>query len=92
MNAKSANERQQKRRNDLKAQNMKAMYVRGTNGEYDERIRVALAVKKLADEGRLSEDVLNLIIEEAVNVIEPIDRVNRLYIQKMMARYLKEKA
>lgn len=43
-------ERQRKRRERLKNESMKPILVRGSNGKFDERIRIALAIKKLADQ------------------------------------------
>lgn len=51
-------ERQRKRRERLKNESMKPILVRGSNGKFDERIRIALAIKKLADQGRLSDDAI----------------------------------
>jgi hypothetical protein len=86
--AKSANERQQKRRQELKEQHLKTIYVRGKDGEYDERIRVALAVKNLASRGALPQDVIDLIIDEAAMSIPTKDRVNELFIKKIISSYL----
>jgi hypothetical protein len=86
--AKSANERQQKRRQELKEQHLKTIYVRGKDGEYDERIRVALAVKNLASRGSLPQDVIDLIIDEAAMSIPTKDRVNELFIKKLISSYL----
>ncbi|EHP5031025.1 hypothetical protein KPM64_003623 [Vibrio cholerae] len=86
--AKSASERQQKRRQELKDQHLKSIYVRGKDGEYDERIRVALAVKNLALRGELPPDIVNLIIDEAAISIPTKDRVNELFVKKLITNYL----
>ncbi len=90
MNAKTVNERQQKRREQLRVNNMKSLYVRGVNGEYDERIRVALAVKSLADKGLLSAQTIELIIDESIEIMPPKDKINRSFIKKLIANYLRK--
>ena len=47
--AMSDAERQKKRRERLRSEGKHTLLVRGANGEYDERIGIAFAVKKLAE-------------------------------------------
>lgn len=86
--AMSDAERQKKRRERLKNESMKPLLVRGVNGQFDERIRVALAVKKLADEGKLSSDVLDLIISSSSTVFEDENNLTKKYIIKIVSEYL----
>lgn len=51
--AMSDAERQKKRRERLRSEGKHTLLVRGANGEYDERIGIAFAVKKLAEQHRL---------------------------------------
>ncbi|WP_345852572.1 hypothetical protein [Shewanella algae] len=81
-------ERQRKRRAKLKEQSLKPLLVRGDNGEFDERIRVALAVQELASEGLLPQEVIDMIIETATTVIETPEHSTRKYIRKIVTEYL----
>ena len=81
-------ERQKRFREELRRNGMKVLYVRGSGGEFDERIRIALGVQKLAAEGALPPAVLDVIIKAAVDVIPPVDRVNELFIRKLLNNYL----
>jgi hypothetical protein len=81
-------ERQRKRREELKKMDFKNLLVRGKDGEFDERIRVALAVKWLADEGDLSEEILEKIIAASINVLPNEDLVKKKYVRKLISNYL----
>ena len=81
-------ERQRKRREKLKQQSMKTIFVRGNGGEFDERIRIALAIKELANEQAIEGDVIKLIIERAEIVIPTKDLSTRKYIRKIISEYL----
>ena len=83
-------ERQQKRRKKLKQEGKKQVYVRGVDGEYDERIRIAKGVKALANKGLLSEDIINHIIKASIETMPPNDNVNKIYITKLLKEYLKK--
>ncbi len=85
-------ERQRKRRETLKQKNLFPFYVLGKNGFFDERVRIASAVKQLAKDERLPDEVLSLIIEEAVNTPSVKRRVDRLYIKKRIANFLNQKS
>ena len=84
----SAAERQRKRRSRLKAESKKILLVRGVGGEFDERIRVALAVKKLAKEGKISKECIDLIVETSETVFPTAALSTRKYINKIVHRYL----
>lgn len=71
---------------------MKSLYVRGVNGEYDERIRVALAVKSLADKGLLSTETIELIVDESIEIMPPKDNINRSFIKKLVSNYLRKES
>lgn len=86
--AMSDAERQKKRRERLKDEGKRTLLVRGTNGEYDERIRVAFAVKKLAEKKMIPEDVLDLIITASSSVFENEDLLTQRYIKKLVSEYL----
>ena len=85
-------ERQRKRREKLRAEEKKVFYVRGEGGAFDERIRVAYAVKQLVDKGLLSEDVVNMIINESSKVeqFSHESSLNNKYAKKIVSEYLKK--
>ena len=84
----SAAERQRKRRAKLKSESKKPLLVRGDGGEFDERIRVALAVKKLAKEGKISKECIDLIVETSETVFPTTALSTRKSINKIVHRYL----
>lgn len=86
--AMSPAERQRKRRAKLKEDQQKPLLVRGDGGEFDERIRVALAVKELTTEGKLSPEVIELIIQKSEVVFPSKDLSTRKFIRKIVAEYL----
>jgi predicted nucleotide-binding protein (sugar kinase/HSP70/actin superfamily) len=88
--AMSAAERQKKRRAKLKAESKKAIFVKGENGEFDERIRIALAVKSLSLDGRLPHSIIDLIVNESINVFETNEIYMKKYIRKIISEYLME--
>jgi hypothetical protein len=81
-------ERQRKRRAKLKAEAKKLIEVRGSGGEFDERLRVALSIRELALSNKISGDVINLIAKTAENVFPTKDLSTRKYINKMVLDYL----
>ena len=86
--AMSDAERQRKRRENLKMEALKPIYVRGDGGEFDERIRIALAVKSLASGGKLPEEIIGMIAEEAQVVFPTPELHKRKYINKLIRNYL----
>jgi hypothetical protein len=86
--AKSDAERQRKRRAKLKKESQKTLFVRGDGGEFDERIRVALAVKKLAMEGKLPDELIALIAEKSETVFPTNEVSTRKFINKIVLQYL----
>lgn len=83
-------ERQRKRRNKLKMESQKNLLVRGKDGEFDERLRIALAVKELAANGELSSEVIELIVNKSETVFLTEDLSTRKYINKIVSKYLLE--
>lgn len=86
--AMTAAERQRKRRAKLKQNSMKPILVRGTNGEFDERIRIALAVKDLAANGELPPNVIEKIIARSETVFPCNDVATQKFIRKIVSDYL----
>ncbi len=84
-------ERQRKRRAKLKLESKKQIFVKGENGEFDERIRVALAVKELVDKGLIPKEIIELIIKTSETVIPTKDNVTKKYINKIISDYLNNK-
>lgn len=83
-------ERQQRRRAKLKAECLKPILVRGKNGEFDERIRIALAIKSLALNGQLSETLIDLIAKEAEDVFPATDNATKKFINHIVKKYLED--
>jgi len=88
---KTAKERQRNRRKKLKDADMNIMYVRGKGGYFDERVRVALGIQRIAEEGRVSEDIMDQIVEASINSIPPDNQIDRLFLQKIISIYLSAK-
>ena len=86
--AMSDAERQRKRRAKLKAEAQKNLLVRGDGGEFDERIRIALSIQKLAKEGKITKEFINLIVETSETVFPTTELSTRLYINKIVSKYL----
>jgi|GEM_PF-1509541 len=87
----SDKDRQQKRRLKLKVEFKKSILVRGVEGEFDERIRTALAVKELAENGLLPQDVLDKIAKASETAFPTKEVVVRKYINKIVSKYLTNK-
>lgn len=81
-------ERQKKRRAKLKSEFKKTIFVRGDEGSFDERILIALAVKKLADEGKLNDKTINLIAKTSETVFPETEGERRPYINKIVTEHL----
>lgn len=86
--AMSDAERQRKRREELRQKEFKALLVRGKDGEFDARIRVALAIKQMSDNGLLSEEILEKIIEVSTGVFPNTDLAKKKYVRKFVSEYL----
>ena len=86
--ARTDAERQRKRRAKLKAEAKKLIEVRGSNGEFDERLRVALSIRKLALTNQLSDDVVKLIVKTSEDVFPTKDLSTKKYINKLVLDYL----
>ncbi|MGS0695529.1 hypothetical protein [Shewanella sp. 0m-4] len=86
--AMSDAERQRKRRAKLKAEAQKNLLVRGDAGEFDERIRIALSIQKLAREGKITKEFINLIAKTSETVFPTTELSTRLYINKIVSKYL----
>jgi hypothetical protein len=81
-------ERQRKRRAKLKAESKKLIEVRGSGGEFDERLRVALAIRELALTNQLSDEVIRLIAKTSENVFITKEISTKKYINKLVLNYL----
>ena len=81
-------ERQRKRRAKLKMESQKQLLVRGKDGEFDERLRIALAVKELASEGNLPIEIIQLIVKKSETVFLTEKISTRKYINKIVSKYL----
>lgn len=81
-------ERQRKRRAKLKQMGKKVLHVRGTAGEFDERIRTALAVRELAIEGAIPKDLVKLIASRAEIVFPTEELSTRKFINQIVTDYL----
>lgn len=88
--AKTAAERQRERRARLKEECKKPVYVRGNNGELDERFRIALAVKELVKEQAIPKEIIELIIKKSETVFPDKTPLKRKFINKIVSEYLYE--
>lgn len=91
--AMSDAERQKKRRERLRSEGKHTLLVRGANGEYDERIGIAFAVKKLAEQKMIPEEILNLIIDVSSLIFEndETEISKKRYMKKIVRAYLSTK-
>lgn len=85
-------ERQRKRRERLKSEGKTNILVMGTNGELDERIGIAFAVKTLAKRKSIPDDILELIIKTSGMIMSHSDLVNQKYVMKKVREYLSEES
>lgn len=83
-------ERQKKRRAALKNAQQEPLLVRGKNGEFDERIRIALAIQTLAQEHKLSDEIIDLIAEASENSFPTPELSKRKFINKIVKEFLKK--
>ncbi|MBC3832866.1 hypothetical protein H8K33_15255 [Undibacterium amnicola] len=86
--AMTAAERQKKRRAKLRQESMTPLLVRGESGEFDERIRIALAVQSLAKGGELSAEIIEKIASRSELVFSDNDLATRKYIRKIVSEFL----
>ena len=84
---KGNNERQRKRRDKIKNGNQKNFLVRGVGGEFDERIRIVLAVKELVDAGVFDDEVVKLIARTAETVFDT-KVIDRKFMNQEVIKYL----
>tara|TARA_R110000851_G_scaffold67191_4_gene151653 strand:- start:40594 stop:40866 length:273 start_codon:yes stop_codon:yes gene_type:complete len=81
-------ERQRKRRAKLNDEAKKFIAVRGSDGEFDERLRVALSVRELVLTNQLPDEIIKLIVKTSENVFPTKDRLTKRYINKLVLNYL----
>lgn len=82
-------ERQRNRRARLANAHLKPLLVKGENGEFDPRIRIALAVQALA----INQDIPISIIEkiaEMAEIVIPTEEFNKKYIRKIVINFLEQ--
>lgn len=84
-------ERQRKRRAALKDAELKPLLVRGKDGEFDERIRTALAVQEMACNGQLSKETIEKIALTAETIFLTPEPLKRKYINKIVTVFLTKK-
>lgn len=84
-------ERQRKRRAALKASELKPLLVRGKDGEFDERIRVALAIQNMALNGYLDDELIDEIAKASETVFLTPEPYKRKYINKIVKEFLTKK-
>lgn len=84
-------ERQRKRRANLKAAELKPLLVRGKDGEFDERIRVALAIQDMAHNGLLDKELIDKIATASETVFSTPEPSKRKYINKLVTDFLTKK-
>jgi hypothetical protein len=87
--AKSNAERQRVYRQRQKDKGIFSIKVKGKDGYYDERIRIAEALHIMAIKELINEELLDEIIEMAINVIPPKNRIDRIYLKRKLNEFLK---
>ena len=88
--AMTAAERQKARRERLKAQGLEARYVNPDfEGEYfSVQHRLAQAVKTLLAQGQISNQLCEILVNTALDVTSPKNRIDYLFIKKEIINYL----
>lgn len=83
-------ERQRRFRAKQAQKNLFDMKVKGEGGYFDERIRIAIAIKAMAEDGRIGQDFINELLDYSVSAIPPKDLVDERFIRKELELYLGE--
>ncbi len=82
-------ERQRLYRERQRHKNLYTIKVKGEDGYFDERIRIAIAIKTMAQEGLLNETIIQRIIAHSIDAIPPKDLVDQQFIRQELENYLK---
>lgn len=82
-------ERQRLYRERQRHKNLYTIKVKGEDGYFDERIRIAIAIKIMAQEGLLNETIIQRIIANSIEAIPPKDLVDQQFIRQELENYLK---
>lgn len=90
MSAMTDAERQRRRRKKLSDDNLKPLLVVGNNGEFDPRIRIALAVKELALNNEIPSEIIEKIAKISETVMET-KQFNKPFINKIILDFLRER-
>lgn len=85
---KSNAERQREFRERQAAKGLKPFYVKGDNGYFDARLRVAAGVQMLANEGKILPDLRAEIIDAALQAMPPRNLIDDQFIRKEIAEFL----
>jgi hypothetical protein len=87
--ARTNAERQRTYRQRQANRGLFSMVIKGKNGYFDERIRIASGIKDMASQGLFSEKLIERIIEYSVNSIPPANLIDARYIRLQLTNFLK---
>ena len=87
--ARTNAERQRTYRQRQANRGLFSMVIKGKNGYFDERIRVAAGIKDMAAQGLFSEELIERITEYAINSIPPTNLIDERYIRLQITNFLK---
>lgn len=86
--AKSNVERQKEFRKRLADRGLRQLYVRGENGYYDARVRLAAGLGALAAAGELPRALRDALVERALAAMPPRDPIDERYLKGELERFL----
>ena len=87
--AMSAAERQRRRRARVREQGLKPIWVKGSNGAFDPRLRLALAIKTMIAEGEAEPDLVRRLVTLGGRSVSAVRRApERLYMEREIRRFL----
>ena len=88
---KSNAERQRLFRQRREEKGICSIPVKGENGYFDERIRIAYAIELMGKEGELPPKFRKKLLEYSIAAIPPKNRVDELYIRGKLNQFLSQK-
>ena len=82
-------ERQRRRRARLRADGLRAVWLKGKDGFFDPRFHIAVVVRALVGDGTLKGDLVNRLVREAARSAgEERGPIERDYMELLIRRYL----
>ena len=85
----SATERQRRRRARLRDQGLKPIWVKGSNGAFDPRLRLAVAIKTMIHEGDVDADLIRRLVTLGGRSVSAVRTApERLYMERSIRQFL----